>query len=50
MAYRPDSGLIVAEIHLPASNVSSVTFGGPSIDDIYITTAKEHLTPEELVQ
>ena len=47
VAYRPQDGSIVAEVHLPAAHVSSCTFGGPELKDLYITTAKEHLSEEE---
>lgn len=49
VAYRPwDGGSIVAEVRVPwATNVSSVAFGGPSMRDLYITTAWEGLQPEE---
>jgi sugar lactone lactonase YvrE len=47
VAYRPSDGSIVAEVHLPAAHVSSCTFGGPDLADLYITTAKEHLTEED---
>jgi len=30
---------VVAEVHLPVSNVTSVTFGGANLEDLYITTA-----------
>ncbi|WP_424005132.1 SMP-30/gluconolactonase/LRE family protein (plasmid) [Haloarcula salina] len=36
--YTPD-GDPVAEISLPARKVSSVTFGGPDYDELYLTTA-----------
>jgi sugar lactone lactonase YvrE len=47
VAYRPENGAVVAEVRVPAANVSSCTFGGPGLADLYITTAKEHLTDEE---
>jgi sugar lactone lactonase YvrE len=47
VAYRPSDGSIVAEVRLPAAHVSSCTFGGPGLADLYITTAKEHLSAEE---
>jgi sugar lactone lactonase YvrE len=48
VAYSPgEGGRVVAEVHLPTAQVSSVTFGGPGLTDLYITTAKEHLTPEQ---
>ena len=46
-AYNPATGAVVAEVHVPAAHVSSVTFGGTALDDLYITTAKEHLSAEE---
>jgi len=47
VAYDPRDGRVVAEVRLPAAHVSSVTFGGPTLGDLYITTAKEHLSPAE---
>lgn len=47
VAYRPEDGTVVAEVRVPAAHVSSVTFGGPGLADLYITTAKEHLSAEE---
>ena len=47
VAYRPSDGSIVAEVRLPAAHVSSVTFGGPGLRDLYVTTAKEHLSADE---
>jgi sugar lactone lactonase YvrE len=45
----PD-GTIVGRIDLPVSQVSSCTFGGPDLDDLYITTAHEDFTPEDLAR
>ena len=47
VAYRPEDGTVVAEVRVPAAHVSSVAFGGPGLADLYITTAKEHLSAEE---
>lgn len=47
VAYRPSDGSIVCTVMLPAAHVSSCAFGGPTMGDLYITTAKEHLTPEQ---
>ena len=47
VAYNPADGAVVAEVRLPAAHVSSVTFGGDGLDDLYSTTAKEHLSAEE---
>ena len=46
VAYSPSDGTIVAEVHLPVSNVTSVTFGGADLSDLYITTARKNLNEE----
>lgn len=38
MRYAPD-GAVADEIHLPVSNPTCLTFGGPELDTLYITTA-----------
>ncbi len=43
----PD-GVVVDRIDLPVSRVSSCTFGGEDLGDLYITTAREDATPVEL--
>jgi sugar lactone lactonase YvrE len=47
--YSP-SGQIDCEVHLPVTLVTSATFGGPGLEDLYITTAKHRLTPHEREQ
>jgi sugar lactone lactonase YvrE len=47
VAYRPSDGAVIAEVKVPTAHVSSCTFGGPELSDLYITTAKEHLSEEE---
>jgi sugar lactone lactonase YvrE len=47
VCYNPSNGNVIAEVKLPAAHVSSCTFGGPGLGDLYITTAKEHLSEEE---
>jgi sugar lactone lactonase YvrE len=44
--YSP-SGRIDREVQLPVTLVTSATFGGPDLEDLYITTAKHRLTPPE---
>lgn len=39
---------IIGEIHLPVSKVTSCTFGGDNLNDLYITTAKIGLNEENL--
>jgi sugar lactone lactonase YvrE len=45
--YAPD-GRRVGDIELPVKRVTSVTFGGPELDLLFITTMSYDLTPEEL--
>ena len=47
VAYRPKDGSVVAEVHLPVSNVTSVTFGGANLEDLYITTAIQGLSEDD---
>lgn len=44
--YAPD-GRRVSGIELPTSRVSSVMFGGPQLDMLFITTMSYNLTPEQ---
>jgi len=46
--YDPYSGKRIAAIELPVSNVTSCTFGGEHLDDLYITTARSGLSAHEL--
>jgi sugar lactone lactonase YvrE len=45
---RAPDGRIDRVIELPVSQPSSCAFGGPALDILYITTASQRLTPEEL--
>lgn len=42
--YAPD-GRLDREVPLPVEQVTSVAFGGPNLDSLYITTAREGLSP-----
>ncbi|MEU1973073.1 SMP-30/gluconolactonase/LRE family protein [Microbacterium sp. NPDC019599] len=42
------SGEIVARVDVPAPHTSCPAFAGPGLDTLVITTAREHLTPEQL--
>lgn len=44
----PADGRRLATVRLPTSHVSSVAFGGRDMDDIYITTARHHLSSAQL--
>ena len=46
--YDPD-GILEREIQVPTAFVSSCTFGGPGMDDLYITTGLEPLNDDEKV-
>ncbi|HMC85764.1 MAG TPA: SMP-30/gluconolactonase/LRE family protein [Chitinophagaceae bacterium] len=48
--WNPQTGKKLLEIKLPVSKVSSCTFGGPRLQDLFITTAMKDLTSEELRQ
>ena len=44
--YLPD-GSLDHVIELPASRVTACTFGGENLDELYITTSREHLPDDE---
>lgn len=46
----PSDGQTVFEVHLPVPQVTSCTFGGPNFDELYITTARENMSPQEIEQ
>lgn len=41
--WNPENGKLLAEIEIPATNVTSCAFGGVNLDTLYITTAKAGL-------
>ncbi len=45
--WDPATGRKIGEALLPVSRVSSCTFGGPDLSDLYITTAGEGISPAE---
>jgi sugar lactone lactonase YvrE len=45
--YRPD-GSIDREVFVPAKNPTCPVFGGTSLNELYITTARQEMTPAEL--
>ena len=45
--YSPD-GELERVVRLPASNVTSCAFGGPDLDDLFITSARQELSDEQL--
>lgn len=46
--YNAYTGELITKIDVPAPNVTSCAFGGEKMDVLYITTAREGLTDEEL--
>lgn len=48
--FDPESGALLATIELPVSNVTCCTFGGADFDTLFITTAAQGLSDEELAE
>jgi len=46
--YNPTNGKCIRKIELPVSNVTSCTFGGENLEDLYITTARAGLSNRDL--
>lgn len=46
----PGSGKTLSQIRLPVPQVTSCTFGGPQLDELYITTARENMPEEQIRQ
>lgn len=44
----PLSGNLVRTIMMPVQEVTSVAFGGPNLDTLYVTTARQKLSQKEL--
>ena len=44
--YAPD-GELMQQLELPVDLVTSVAFGGADLDELFITTARNGLTPEQ---
>jgi sugar lactone lactonase YvrE len=44
----PQTAFIIERINVPAPHVTSCAFGGPGLKSLYITTAREGLSPEQL--
>lgn len=48
--WDPGTGELMDKIELPAPNVTSCAFGGADLSTLFITTAREGLTPEEIAR
>jgi len=46
--WNPVTGQKLYQITMPVARVTSCTFGGENLDDLYITTARKGLTEDEL--
>ena len=46
--WNPATGKLLSRISIPAARVTSCIFGGPTFEDLYITTAKTGLTYKQL--
>lgn len=44
----PDSGKVVYTLKMPVPQITSVTFGGPNMDELYVTSAKVFYTKEQI--
>ena len=38
---------MLTRIPIPSLQTTSVAFGGPNLDELYVTTANIHLTPDQ---
>lgn len=43
-----NSAKLLGKLNIPSKIVSSVTFGGPRLDKLYVTTISLGVTPEKL--
>jgi len=46
--WNPVTGKKLFKLPMPVANVTSCTFGGNNLHDLYITTARKGLSPDEL--
>lgn len=46
--WNPHTGEQIGKVEVPAKNVTSCTFGGEALDELYITTARDGMSQEEL--
>ncbi len=46
--WNPSTGILISTIEVPARNVTSCTFGGQHLDELYITTARTDLDDSQL--
>jgi sugar lactone lactonase YvrE len=46
--WNPDTGQKLLGFKLPAAQITSCAFGGPELKDLYVTSAREGLTEEDI--
>ncbi|QJB39708.1 SMP-30/gluconolactonase/LRE family protein [Chitinophaga oryzae] len=46
--WNPANGKLLGKLEVPALQVSCCVFGGPDMQEMLITTAREHMTPQQL--
>ncbi len=46
--WNPETGKLLKKINIPAKNVTSCAFGGDNLETLYITTARQNTSGEEL--
>uniref|UniRef100_H0XNI0 Regucalcin n=1 Tax=Otolemur garnettii TaxID=30611 RepID=H0XNI0_OTOGA len=46
----PETGTLLRTVHMPVSRVTSCSFGGPSYMDLYVTSAADGLSQEQLLK
>lgn len=48
--FNPNNGEMLEKLHLPAPNITSCTFGGENGVDLYITSASDSLSSDDLLK
>ena len=48
--WNPNTGELLQTVPIPAARVSSCVFGGPNLDELYITTARHRLDDARLAE
>ncbi|MGO4288500.1 SMP-30/gluconolactonase/LRE family protein [Chitinophaga sp. RAB17] len=46
--WNPETGELLGKVEVPAPHVSSCAFGGADMDEMLITTAREHMTEDQI--
>lgn len=47
--WNPANGDLLTEIRMPVARPTSCTFGGPNLDQLFITSASTRMSPERLI-